>query len=162
MTSEEIRERILHSANKGNLVSNNANKIHHGKLAFTGILGICILGMTIAILFAFNKKNPIGPLITSQNSGAISKSDLDIAFSAMNNRMDKADKRMDLLAQRTWLLVIANNENAAIQQANDKQRFGVVDSGYIVFDENWKMNKSPNSMKFDDKEKEDLLKNIVK
>ena len=161
--SEEIRQRIL-NAKKPTLIEAD-EKPTSDKWNMTFILVISIIVISLATFFVLNKKNGLQipnlptvskPSITN-NIIPASKADLEAVLANINARMEKSDKRIDVLFNRTWLLGLANNENAAIQQANDLQRFGIANSGYIVFDENWKINKTPNSMQLDEKQKEDLL-----
>jgi hypothetical protein len=129
------------------------------------LLGICVLALTAATFFMLNKKpvdySPSAPsnhVAPSPKPSVLppngtSKADLDAAIAQLTGRLDKSDKRMDLWAHRIWLLAVANNENASIQM-----KYGY--RGYIVFDEDWKINKVPDSMQLDEKQIEDLQKDI--
>lgn len=124
----------------------------------TVALGACILIMSVAIFFVVTRKAPtVAPVVRADPPAAnaanfATKADLAAAVAQLSGRMDKSDKRIDLWAHRVWLLGVANNENAALTQ----QRLGT--TGYILFDENWKLNQLPKSMQFDPQQQKDLVK----
>jgi hypothetical protein len=148
-----------------------------GKGVFTTFLGICILLLSVATFWvASNRKGresaimhpgpsqPTERIIVQKeptvNPAYATKADVEELFSKLNDRLDKADKRMDVWQHRIWLLGVAHNENVNIRQKMDFQYTGVRDSGYIVFDENWKLNRLPSTMQMDDKQKADLEKSV--
>lgn len=84
------------------------------------------------------------------------KAELDEAMAKVNDRLDKSTTRMDLWSHRIWLLAVANNENVALRKKQEAQYPGVVENRYIFFDENWKINRFPDSMELTEKQKQDL------
>jgi hypothetical protein len=159
---DEIRQRVTDVATKRvrPLLASSppATKSTFGLIAF---LGFCILLLSTATFFVLRNRSQSQPIELRKTTQALSSSPSYLTKSDLDSvlfRMEKADRRMDMLAHRTWLLSLGMNENASIQQSNDLKRFGVRDSGYILFDENWKLNRVPQSMILDEKQKRDIVK----
>lgn len=140
----------------------------------TMILGCCILMLSVGIFFVVTKKKgadksvkPDPTLVQKDNSQPVQKNDgvtrveLDSKLAEINQKLDGIVSRVDKHQQRIWLLAVANNENAALRRKLDAQYHGLSDAGYIVFDENWKINRVPDTMEMDDKQKQ-LLEKFVK
>jgi hypothetical protein len=115
--------------------------------------------MTIVIGWAFAQKSDVK--VVTQSPVFANKTDVDAGFARLNDKIDKLSERCEVWGTRVWLLGLAHNENINIQQRQDYQRFGVADSGYIFFDENWRLNRMPRSLQLSE-ESRDYLQKIVK
>lgn len=67
-------------------------------------------------------------------------------------RFGQIDERLRQCQHRVWLLAVANNENVLVNQ----QATRIPAKDYIVFDENWKVNRVPTGLKLDDRQRSSL------
>ena len=62
-------------------------------------------------------------------------------------RLTDVEKGYKAQQHRLWLIVLAHNENAHLMEQMDSAHHKVNDRGFITFDENWKINRIPETMK---------------
>ena len=72
--------------------------------------------------------------------------DHTVEIRELSDKVNHLSKNYKVWAHRTWLLGLAVNENANIDQRVDTRYHGNRDSGFIRFDTEWKMNKMPETM----------------
>lgn len=106
-----------------------------------------ISGEHVASQPVTKQDNPTPPVVCA------TKADVEAAFTSINKCLDEIDGRINHWSHRVWLLGVATNENAAVAS-------GTVQGGYITFDENWKINRMPQSMEFNDEQKQKLQKDV--
>jgi hypothetical protein len=76
-----------------------------------------------------------------------------------NQKIDELNKKLEVWANRTWLLSVAHNENMnLIHQLQQKQGFR--DPGFIVIEENWKLNRLPCTMQMTQEQRQKMLNGI--
>jgi hypothetical protein len=141
----------------------------------TLFLGCCILVLSVAIFVAMATKGRMAEAMVGsvesaeriviekepiQNSAYATKAEVERGFTDLNKRLDDINKIIAVWSHRVWLLGVAHNENVNIKQRMDHQYTGVLDSGYIVFDENWKLNRMPQTLQFSDDQKEEIRKSV--
>lgn len=82
-------------------------------------------------------------------------------LSDMERRLSRVERRVDRLDHRTWLLAIANNENASISR-RVAERVGSRDLSrkYITFDGNWNLNKMPEFIRLSQQQRYNLLDEV--
>lgn len=140
-------------------------------------LGCGIVVMTLATAFVMAKKGSVPPEEMSriedrrqpqfdsvrppQMGNFTTKAEFDAAMSSFNQRLAQLTTRMDHHQKRIWLLAVANNENVYVQQQVEAKHHGQSDPRYIVFDENWKLNRMPDNMMMD-QDQQDRLKDNIK
>ena len=73
---------------------------------------------------------------------------------ALSVQVDEINDKMKVWVHRTWLLGLAVNENA---HNNNQVYHGNRNSGFIQFDEKWKMNKIPESMSLTSEQRDSIL-----
>lgn len=165
----EIRSRIkMAAANNQEIIPPNitSKKANSG---LTNFLGLCVILLSFASVWAIIQKNmssktqavatQMNPLssteasITSQDNF---KQDLNSSVLATNAKIEELAKKMEVWSNRTWLLGVAHNENMNLTR-KIQQKQGVNDPGYIVFDENWKLNKVPTTMEMSEDQKRKLV-----
>lgn len=161
-----------HSPKKDN--SGNSNMT-------TALLGVCILLMSAVTFWGLynniprseplpqfsgdrtphQKTQPVQPVQPPPNYAT--KADVEAAVEKMarqldkvNERLDKNDKTMATWGQRVWMLVLAHNENVFLRQRQEGTMAGC--NNYIVFDQNWKMNRMPSTMQMSDEQRKKLEK----
>ena len=139
----------------------------------TSILAIAILFLALSTLTVFVVKKQSSVVNKSEKApekvierikehvapaNMATKQDVAELGHKLNERMDKAEKRITTWGNRVWLLGIAHNENINIMRADEFKRHGT-QADYIVFDGQWKINHLPNTMDIEDL-KDDLQKNV--
>lgn len=70
----------------------------------------------------------------------ITRNEASTVFGNFNDKLSNMQKDIDTWAHRTWLLALAHNESANINENYHPE------SGYIIFDKDWKINKKPETM----------------
>jgi hypothetical protein len=83
-----------------------------------------------------------------------------VASTTMEDRMKELERVSGVLVHRTWLLGLANNENAT-HSKNLHKTLGQSDPGYIIFNEEWKMNKRPSKLKISESWEKELDSSIA-
>jgi hypothetical protein len=141
----------------------------------TLFLGCCILVLSVATLVAMATKGRMAEAMVGlvepaehiiiekepiKNPAYATKTDVERGFIDLNKRLDDMNKIIAVWSHRVWLLGVAHNENVNIKQRMDYQYNCVRDSGYIVFDENWKLNRMPQTLQFSDDQKEEIRKSV--
>jgi hypothetical protein len=184
MTSaqEEIRQRVLAAMPpvqpapiQVEAIESNPQKSTNSVFAImTAALGCCIVLLSLATFFVMTKKKPAEEM-SQEDCPAIvqpepikplppvayaTKEDLEKAMTSLSHKIDKLGSRVDTHQRRIWLLAVANNENVYIRQQVETRWHGCADARYIVFDEKWKFNRMPETMKMDDKQKERLKDSV--
>lgn len=74
----------------------------------------------------------------------------------LTDKVADMDDKMKIWIHRQWLLGLAVNENSAISKDIDRRYHGNRDSGFITFDEQWKMNKLPESMRLTPEQRDSI------
>jgi cell division protein FtsL len=164
-----IRERIKAAANKKqNVVKIQSVPVSENKngSSLTTFLGICVIMLSVGTVWAIFQKNMASKTIAttvsptnvqSQVSPLISNNnDLSNDIAEQNKKLEDLTKRMETWSNRTWLLGVAHNENMNLTR-KIQQRQNVGDPGYIVFDENWKLNRVPTTMEMTEDQKRKLI-----
>ena len=75
-------------------------------------------------------------------------------------RVSQIEKDLKVYQHRIWMLGLASNENANLAQRVDVQHHKVNDRGYITFDEEWNMNKIPETMLITPEQREEIVNGI--
>lgn len=78
--------------------------------------------------------------------------------SDMERRLGAVEGGIKTLNHRVWLLVIANNENALAAREVDKHFHPGHDAGFITFDKDWKMNRTPTHLTLTPEQQDGLRK----
>ena len=78
--------------------------------------------------------------IIERGPSYLTRNEVATAFGDFNNRLSDMQRDIDTWAHRTWLVALAHNESANINENYHPE------SGYIVFDKDWKINKRPETM----------------
>jgi hypothetical protein len=81
-------------------------------------------------------------------------------MSSVDSRLEGLETSLKKWNHRVWLLGLATNENAAMQQAIDRRYHPNEPSDYITFDREWKISRQPRSMKLGDTELESLRDSV--
>jgi hypothetical protein len=185
LNQEEIRQRILASLPptppapvqiEAPVAPPAPVKADNSMLAvMTVALGCCIVVMSLALFFVLPKKKPVEdtrvddrpPIVHTEPSRPTqpqvvyaTKDELDKAMASLSQRIDKLNSRVDTHQKRIWLLAVANNENVVIRQQVETRWHGVADGRYIIFDENWKFNRMPDTMQMDEQSQKRLKENV--
>ena len=80
----------------------------------------------------------------------------------LEQRVSKLESEQALSRDRTWLLGLAVTENANLNKKVDHTYHRNADNGYIVFDKDWNINKMPQTLQLDEKQKEAIKKHVKK
>ena len=148
-------------------------------------LGLCIFFMFLATLFALVAKGmgvDVRELFSSSSSSIttpISKTevvveerpvvnpdsisrimDVESKIDSFDSRLSEMDRSYKVWKHRVWLLAIAHNENANINRSIDQRYHGNTDSGFITFDNQWKINKMPGTMNLTPQQKQNLQSDL--
>ena len=79
-----------------------------------------------------------------------------------NEKIDQLSQRVDVISKRQWLLGLANNENSYISQNIASKVDPTFNQKYIILNEQWKLNKSPEYLKMRDDDRKRLIYSLVK
>lgn len=127
------------------------------------ILAILVSGMTC---FAIWQKTPKHNTTQIVASSAIDQSNvISTPLSSTSNtdqRIDDLTKRVDLLAQRQWVLGIAANENAVITSSALAKIDPVLASKIMLLDEQWKLNRAPEFLLMTDADRQKLIESGIR
>jgi len=79
----------------------------------------------------------------------------------IDRKLSTLERRVDRLDHRTWLLAVANNENATISR-RVAERVNASDLGrkYITFDANWNLSKMPEFIRLTSEQRYNLLEEV--
>lgn len=83
--------------------------------------------------------------------------------SYVDKKIDVLEQRVDKLDHRTWLLAVANNENATISQKIADHiggRSSELGRKYVSFDSNWNLNKMPEFIRLTSEQRYSLLEEV--
>lgn len=73
-----------------------------------------------------------------------------------DKKLDALNKRVDVIAHRQWLLGIANNENACLNEyLHPESKYQ-----YLYLDRSWRFSKTPEFIKMTDEERQEMLKSL--
>ena len=75
---------------------------------------------------------------------------------ALSDRVTSMNDKMKVWNHRTWLLGLAVNENSNLSQNIDARYHGNRNSGFISFDDEWQMNKMPETMKLTQEQRDSV------
>lgn len=124
----------------------------------TVVFIVTLVTFWVVVNNGFGKSNVSPPPVVQYMPGPVQDN------SKIDQRLEAIDQRLSSLNYRIWLLAIANNENASINQQMDRKFHSSPNSGYIQFssgpDEGWKINRIPNSMDLTPEQKQDLQKSL--
>lgn len=164
-----IRERIKAAANnKQNVVKIQSIPVSENKngSSLTTFLGICVIMLSVGTVWAIFQKNMASkkiaaagdkPAVIQQVSPLIgNNNDVSNDIAEQNKKLEDLTKRMETWSNRTWLLGVAHNENMNLTR-KVQQKQGVGDPGFLVFDENWKLNRVPTTMEMTEDQKRKLI-----
>lgn len=139
-------------------------------------LVVCIVFMTLATLCFVVAKfmgydvrqlmngsdivaNKIEVSQTNQQPVYIKKDEIKNWAIKVNSRLDAIEKSDAIWNHRLWLLSIAYNENANIAKSMDKKYFNV-DNRFMTVNENWKIDRIPETMITTPEQKQMLQKSL--
>jgi len=144
-------------------------------------LGFCIIFLAFATMLALIAKGmgfDIRDLMNSSVTSIESRTEVVVrptidsdtmtrtqASSWLGNidaRLDKMEADYKVWRHRVWLLAIAQNENANINSRIDQQYHNNSNSGYITFDDMWKINKMPETMGLTPEQKQKIQRDDIK
>jgi hypothetical protein len=151
--SNEIRKRVRAMAEE-KTVPPTVNKSEPSIL--TVFLGAMLVLMSLVIIFvAFRGHQSSATPQQPAQPPRISQPFVQPKNDVVGARLAQQDQTIKNIAQRVWLLGLAHNENANIaKKFNPNERF-------ITLDEEWRLNKVPETMSLTPDQREDL-KNWVK
>jgi len=160
----QIKKRVarIAQAKKGKPVRVRAQDIHIPKKERSSFVGAflvtCILLLAVATVpvmyFKGQQKSATVEQVDSPDVGiAIEIPEMperdgqqDRWNSALSLRLAEVEGDTKKQQHRLWLLVLAHNENATLNQQMESRHHNVEDRGYITFDEDWHFNKLPETM----------------
>lgn len=136
-------------------------------------LVVCIFVLSIITAAGLFYKSQIGvaPLVNSQSSqieqssssvpvpNYVTREEMQDALAKLNQRFDSTDRQLANLSHRSWLLAVVGNENTNLQLRLNRER-GIADPGFIYFDDEWKLNRLPQTMEMDEQQRRDLQKDV--
>lgn len=143
-----------------------------GSKFVTAFLGSAIVLLMLATSWlAFNRFNTEGdyPFVVVPDNRCqpkvetnyLTKHQAETMMAQVQDRIDSIEQKMDVWNHRAWLLALAVNENANISQCIDNRYHRChPHSGYIVFDQNWKINRYPRTMNLTEQQKLDLQNDL--
>ena len=144
----EIRNRIMALSTP---VSSSEKQESDSTWIFAALISMMVLVASVTGLILSRKSVPATP------KAAVTTHQVDPTVALVNSvsgRVSELERRIDVLANRQWLLGLATNENMALlQQFSDQNKAG---QKYLFFDEDWKFDRMPEHLKLSDQEKRDL------
>ncbi len=167
-TNSEIRNRIKQMAIQPTFAAQTVSNNKPVDI-LPSMMGICIVLLSACICWVMWSKNvikhqpsiPVTPVaeksVESFDNEKWSK--LTTWVAKTNNRLKATEDRIYNVDMRLWLMAIAHNENSFVNQDINKKQ-GIVNSNYIVFDKEWKINKMPSIVTLSAEEKLLLQKAI--
>ena len=130
-----------------------------GSKFVTAFLGSVIVLMMLATSWLaynkFNAEGDYGPVVIVPDNRCqpkvetnyLTKHQAETMMAQVQERIDSIERDMQVWNHRAWLLALAVNENANISQGIDNRYHRChPHHGYIVFDQNWKINRYPHTM----------------
>lgn len=173
-TSVEIQNRIQNVMAQKTMSKIQEKSNKDGRFT-TILLGICALVVSVGTFWTMFNHNPkaivaahprkqvatnvkIAPPLPNFATKEEVESwiaETEMKLGDIDGKLDGLNQKLDLWAHRAWLLSLANNENA-----NLAKRYQGEDPGYIVFDDQWKINKIPKTMRFSEDEMKSLTPHI--
>lgn len=127
-----------------------------------GTLGIMFLMSPKGKDFLARMGNRSAPVATQPSGTApippdfMRRDDAQQFMSSVNQRMGKLEDEMKVWKHRTWLLGIANNENAALAEKMDADHHKVTQRGFVKFDENWRLAPVPKHLQLTEDQKKEI------
>ncbi len=122
----------------------------------SNFLTIFIIGMTLVLLgMTLYKKGVFDNLNLEQyfdfgNKPKVEQVDSDDAWKkAVDENIAYLRKELTIWQNRTWLLAVANNQNANVSRQL-ACRLGISNAGFISFLEDWSLNQKPSTLKVDE------------
>lgn len=158
-SSQEIRQRIMaiDAPDHPLVPSSIDNSIkNHGIIIAS--LGICILFLSLATFGTIVIKQS-KPISGEKNHLVSTRPEVETFFKNASERMSVTESKLEKLSNQVWLLGIAHNENTNQIAKQEWTRYGA-SSNYIVFDEDWKINRMPELMPLSEEIKKDLQKYV--
>lgn len=98
----------------------------------------------------------------SEVGGYMTRSESKEAMDVIENKIANVEKEVDGMGDKIWLLGIANNENAMIAKDTIKKYHPKENTDFIVFERDWKINRSPKSINMNEEFKKKIEEHIVK
>ena len=125
----------------------------------TSFLGICVLLLSIFMLFAINfkkKENEAKKVEVVTASEKVNIPDNQEWMDKTDQKIDEINSKLSTWSNRVWLMSVVHNENVNLdRQIQSKQR--IADPGYLIVTENWKLNRAPVTMKMTEEQKAKLV-----
>ena len=90
----------------------------------------------------------------------LTKEEADKWMEQADSKLDAINKCIETLYKRTWLMAAALSENANLNYNMDRKYHPHYQPTYIYLDENWKINKIPETMELTDEERERFRKEL--
>lgn len=144
-----------------------------GSKFVTAFLGsVIVLLMMTTTWFAFSKFNTEGdynPVVIVPDNRChpkveteyLTKHQAETMMVQVQDRIDNIEQKMEMWNHRAWLLALAVNENANISQCIDNRYHRChPHNGYIVFDQNWKINRYPHTMNLTEQQRLEIRNDV--
>jgi uncharacterized protein YeaC (DUF1315 family) len=152
--SEEISRRVRQLMKENNVSSKAVESspiesspivLHQNDSGNSSWIFILLLILGISLFIIYTQRT---------NSSAVEKptvyvqqEDYNKSNSNLNTRLDAHDKVIQTMAKRIWILSLVSNENVHSQGKPEK---------YLTIDENWKIDRMPETMSLTPEQKETL------
>lgn len=175
-TDQIIRQRVSEIAGKKSTtrlsIQAVPQPVQKSGSALVTFLVVCIFMLSIVTAAGLFYKNRIGSVPLSNLESQVEQSptvsnapnyvtreEMQDAIAKLNQRFDSTDRQLANLSHRSWLLAVVGNENTNLQLRLNRDR-GIADPGYIYFDDEWKLNRLPQTMEMDEQQRRDLQKDV--
>jgi hypothetical protein len=154
-----IRERIRQAVTENTVQAQAILTTPVEKKSFmTTFLGVCILLLSVATVWAMVRKNVDKIIPANTIAQTTTVSELPQGKPELTSqKLDDLTKKMEIWANRTWLLGVVHNENMNLTRQM-QQAQGIKDPGYVVLDDNWKLNRVPSTMQMTEEQKQKLVR----
>lgn len=163
---DDVKEAIASKiANQNDTVSAlHYRKIKKGDSPW--FVAMCILAVLFSIaamggVYYYKKYKAQPEVAQIQGEKAVTVQDLRTGIKPLLDTQDKKindlEKRVDVIANRQWLLSVAHNENAAITEAVTSRVAPDLKDKHILIDSEWKLNRIPEFSKLSEEDKRSLM-----
>lgn len=168
-TNQEIQQRIRELRNQRQFVQHVMPKKNKPQFV-TLFLGTCIVLMSLVIVSMAAVKYDVfasRPVIVKRPAPTepvtpqlVVNGDLEQRVAALEKQSQSWSSLFQTWSTRSWLIAVALNENANIAKTIDATHHHNPNPGYITFDENWKLNKAPKTVKLSTADQERIKQHV--
>lgn len=169
---QQLNARIQNRPKKVKAVQNVIPEKEKPKF-IQAFLGFCIILVAVATIFGLIAKGmgvDFKQLLASNETTVVESTEVIVDRPTVDPdmisdrqwkenleaRLDEMESGYRVWKHRTWLLGLANNENAHILKSIHGDR------GYIVFDDLWKINKMPETMSLTPEQRQGLQRDDIR